>query len=176
MITFDEYYEFLEKQASLRDYYNYQFRQLAENSKYLRSDKVTKKYQKEIEKKRVISFNVLNNIFKDEMKNKGVKAVITKNEEESKFKLFFKKLFRIKPKVVEGVIEEFSSTATPPEEPENKVIEGESTECYFDEEYEEEFQEEDFDDDEDPYFNSNDIIEGQMDIDDLNEGEIDEKA
>ena len=178
MITFDEYYDFLEKQATLSNFYYEEFENLARSAKYMRSNKVVKKYQKDLERKKTASFNILNNIFKEEQKKKGITAVVKVNKQkDNKLKLFFKKLFGLKPTIIAGIIEEFSETAgTPSEEPDKLEIE---SEVIQDDELEEDDDDseddEDLDIEEDEYYDD-DRIEGQMDIEDLNEGDTNEKT
>lgn len=186
MINFEEYYQYLLKRKKLSFHYNQRFEQLAQNSKYLRSNKITKRYQKDLEKERASSFNVLNNIFKEEQKKKGV-VVKVKQEKDSKLKLFFRKIFNLKPPVISGIIEEFSETAgTPSEDPEKQEVDSEAIlideetedlEEDLEEDFEEDFDEYEFDDDfEDvEYYYSDDTLEGQMDIEELNEGDVYEK-
>lgn len=172
MIKFEEYFKYLKQREKISFHFNRQFEQLANNSKYLRSNKVIKKYQKDLEKQRATSLNVVNDIFKDEQKKKGVIAVVKVDQEkDSKLKLFFKKLFGIKPPVIAGIIEEFSETT------DTSVKAEVDSEAYVieTEDIEEEFDDEDFDDDfEDDWeeetedFFDDDRIKGQMDIEDLN--------
>lgn len=178
MINFREYYEFLKKQALLYHFYYQEFENLAKASDYMRSNKIVKKYQKELERKKTASFNILNDIFKAEVKSKGVTAVVkVETEKDSKLKLFFKKIFRIKSPVIAGVIEEFSETAgTPPEDPDKPEIESEAwideemanLEISVDDDLEEDFDDEDWDDEDEEDYHCDDRIEGQMDIEDLN--------
>lgn len=176
MITFKEYYSFLEKQATLSNFYYEEFENLAKSAKYMRNYKVVKKYQKELERKKTASFNVLNNIFKEEQKKKGVIAVVKVNQKkDNKLKLFFKKLFGIKSPVLSGIIEEFSETAgTPPEDQDKPEVDSDA--ILIDDEIEdgleEDFDYEDWDDEDEEDYHCDDRIEGQMDIEDLNEGDV----
>lgn len=180
MITFEEYYTYLEKQSQLSNFYHHEFKAIAENARYMRNAKVVKKEQKNMEKKQAISFNVLNDIFKEEQKKNGVKAVVKVNtNKDSKLKLFFRKMFGIKPPVISGIIEEFSEypeTSTEVlEKPEVEAVAIEDEDC--DDDLEDDFDDCEEEDDlyiEDDY-HCDDIIEGQMDIEELNEGDIYEK-
>lgn len=180
MISFDEYYKFLKKQAILSNYYYEEFENAAKAAKYMRNNRVVRKNQKDLERKKATSFNILNSIFKEEQKKKGVTAIVkVETEKDNKLKLFLKKIFRIKPPVVAGIIEEFSETTdTSVEVPNKSEVDSEAF-VIETEDIEEEFDDEDFDDDfEDDWeeetedFFDDDRIEGQMDIEELNEGDV----
>ena len=175
MISFDEYYKFLKKQSILSNYYYEEFENAAKAAKYMRNNRVVRKNQKDLERKKATSFNILNSIFKEEQKKKGVTAIVkVETEKDNKLKLFFKKIFRIKPPVVAGIIEEFSETPDASAETQDKP-EVDSEAYLIDDETEEEFDNEDFDDDweeEAEDFFDDDRIEGQMDIEELNEGDV----
>ena len=186
MINFNEYYAYLLNRQKLINHFNKNFKELAENSKYLRSQRIIKKYQKDMERERATSLNILNNITKEEQKKKGIVAVVkVEQPKESKIKLFFRKLLGIKPPVIAGIIEEFSETTETSAEVQNKpeveteayLIDDETEEEFDDEDFEDDWEEEseDFFDDEEDY-HCNDTLEGQMDIEDLNEGEVYEKT
>ena len=176
MISFEEYYTYLQKRKKLSFHYNQQFEQLANNSKYLRSNRIIKRYQKDLEKERASSFNVLNNIFKEEQKKKGVIAVIKVDQQkESKLKLFFRKIFGIKPPVISGVIEEFSETSKA-EIPEGwkertDIVVSDDIGIDYDDEFDDEDFEDEWDEEAEDFFDD-DRIEGQMDIEELNEGDV----
>lgn len=167
MINFNDYYSYLKKQAALSNFYYQEFKNLAECSKYMRSNRIVKKYQKELERKKTASFNILNDIYKTEFKKKGITAVVkVDNEKDSKLKLFFKKIFRIKPPAIAGIIEEITEMTTS-EIPDGWKEEPDIFVTDDDEDFDEDFEdEEEFDDDR---------IEGQMDIEELNEGDVYEK-
>lgn len=171
MITFNEYYSFLEKQATLSNFYYEEFENLAKSAKYMRCNKVVKKYQKDLERKKTASFNILNDIFKEEQKKKGVTAIVKINKQkDNKLKLFFRKLFGIKAPVITGVIEEFSETSK------SEIPGGwkERPDIVVSDNFENDFEEDDWEEDAEDFFDD-DKIEGQMDIEELNEGDVYEK-
>ena len=168
MITIDEYLGFLEQQKEIFDYYNGLFEEQAENSKYQRKQ-CQRKYLKDIERRRAIGLNIYDILFKKALKTKDVAIVVKKDN--SKIKTFFKKLFHIKNKEIPIMIENKSKLDITTEnkkedvEAESEKISSASLEDIGLEEVDD-LDFEDFDEE------SDNIIKGQMDITELNEGEV----
>ena len=150
MISVEEYQELLEKRNELLNYFNEEFEELAQNSKYRRK-KCVKKCKKDIEKELYFAIGAvwkheLKTYIKGENINMGMEVVKTKKE--NKLIGFFKKLFGIKSKETYQIGIEKQKELLEPEIhlDEDEEIETESI--------------------------STEIIDGQMDIEELEDGDI----
>ena len=150
MISVEDYQELLEKRNELLNYFNQEFEELAQNSKYRRK-KCIKKCKKDIEKELYFAVGI---VWKHELKayikgeNIDMDMKVIKTKKENKLILFFKKIFNIKPKKVQQIgIERQEELPQVEEKPESKdeiLTQPISTET----------------------------IDGQMDIEELDDGEI----
>ena len=149
MITVEEYQDLLEKRNELLNYFNQEFEELAQNSRFRRK-RCIKKCQKDIEKE---LYFAIGSVWKHELKtyikgeNIDMDMEVVKTKKENKLILFFKKIFHIKPKEVQQIgieqQEDLPKVEEKSEQKEEIVTQPISTET----------------------------IEGQMDIEELEDGE-----
>lgn len=152
MLTVDEYQDLLIKRKELKSYFNEEYENTAKNSVYRRNKKSIKKSQKDTEKEESFALNVWRSEVKAYIKgeNLDMDMEVVKTKKENKLITLFKKLFRIKPKETQQIgiekQEELpeSEEQAQPEAKEEIVTTPISTET----------------------------IDGQMDIEELNDGEI----
>ena len=171
MISFEDYFDLLEERQQILNFFNNEAKSIAENAKYLRNKKIIKKYQKDNEKARGSGLSVYYAIYNKKLKEKGVKVSVIKSSEdnENPIKKVFKKLFHIKPKEIPGEIEELPEKICEIAKEDSEIdttgiqIDATEIENIVDPEYTEEELNELY---------PNDIIEGQMDVEDLNEGDV----
>ena len=174
MIAFDDYLDLLEQRRQILDFFNSEARAIAENSKYLRNKRIEKLQQKDSEKARKSALSVYYSMYNKKLKEKGLKVSATKSNEKSSNPIvnIVKKLFKIKPKEIPGEVEQLPEK-TIEEVPEQPDIETTGIEIE-DEEIEDvggpEYTEEELDE-----LYPDDKIPGQMDIEELNNGDVYEK-
>ena len=174
MLTFEDYFDLLEERQKVQDYFNSEARAIAEYAKYNRNNRVTKKYQKDNEKAHLNGMRIYYTLFNKKMREKGAKVTAVKQTKESGISRFFKRLVGIKPKEIAGEIE-FSTIQQ--EEKKTQVkpeIESEASEIEKLDDMEDlggiEYTDEELDE-----LYPNEQIKGQMDIEELNEGDVYEK-
>ena len=180
MISFEDYFDLLEKRKDILDFFAEESKEIAENAKYLRSKKIVKLQQKDNEKARKNGLNVYYAIYNKKLKEKGVKvsAIKTIDEPANPIKRMFKKLFGIKPKEIPGEVEQLpeeSKTLEIQEELEEIETTGIQVE---DDDFDEELKDTggpEYTEEELERLYPDDTIEGQMDIEELNEGNVYEK-
>ena len=148
MISVEDYQDLLEKRNELMNYFNQEFEELAQNSRFRRK-KCIKKCKKDIEKE---LYFAIGSVWRHELKtyikgdNIDMDMKVVKTKKENKLILFFKKLLHIKPKEVQQIgIEQKEELPQSEEKPEEEIL----TQPI-----------------------STETIEGQMDIEELEDGEI----
>jgi len=148
MISVEDYQDLLEKRNELMNYFNQEFEELAQNSRFRRK-RCIKKCKKDIEKE---LYFAIGSVWRHELKsfikgeNVDMDMQVVKTKKENKLILFFKKIFHIKPKEVQQIgIEQKEELPQAEEEPEEEIL----TQPI-----------------------STETIEGQMDIEELEDGEI----
>jgi len=148
MISVEDYQDLLEKRNELMNYFNQEFEELAQNSRFRRK-RCIKKCKKDIEKE---LYFAIGSVWRHELKsfikgeNVDMDMQVVKTKKENKLILFFKKIFHIKPKEVQQIgIEQKEELPQAEEELEEEIL----TQPI-----------------------STETIEGQMDIEELEDGEI----
>ena len=176
MITFEDYLDLLEERRKIIDFFNDEAKSIAENAKYLRKKKVVKLQQKDNEKARKIGLSIYYTIYNKKLKEKGIKvsAVKTEATQQKGFKGFIQRLFKKKAAEIPGEIEELPENATTPYVPEEQpdiISTGEEIED-LDEELDEDLGGPEYTEEELDELYPNDKIPGQMDIEELNNGDV----
>ena len=172
MITFEDYLDLLEKRKDVLNFFADEAKEIAENAKYLRNKKILKLQQKDSEKARKSGLSVYYAMYNKKLKEKGVKvsAIKTTDTPEHPIKKMFKKLFKIKPKEIPGEIEERPAATEQKEASEYPDIE--TTGIEIEDEDIEDLGGPEYTEEELEKLYPDDRIDGQMDVEEFNNGDF----